>query len=249
MKKVFKWIAIVLLSPVLLFIILAALLYVPPIQNWAVQRVVDYISNGSDMNIQVGHVDMDFPLDLGIDGILITKPHNSPLTTHDSPLTAHDSPLTTHHSPLTTHDSPLQDTIADIRRAVADVRMLPLLNGIVVLNALELHDAKINTIDFIGDFRLRGTIGNLSFSTPGIDLEKMTVELRKPRLSDTDLMVFMSDTAALDTSTTGWRIRFDRFQLAHTQVGIVIDSTALFPDTATHIRAYMSEDRDRKSVV
>ena len=226
MKKVFKWIGIVLLSPVVLFIILAALIYVPPIQNWVVQQVTAYASEASGMNIRVEHVDMDFPLDLGIDGILITKPRLEPQSSDQS---------------LQPSDLSLQDTIADIRRAVADVRLWPLLDGVVVLNALELHDAKLNTIDFIGDFRLLGTIGSLSFSSPGIDLEKMTVELRKPRISDTDLMVFMSDTAALDTSTTGWRIRFDQFRLEHTQVGIVIDSAALFPDTATHIKAYMGK--------
>ena len=36
-KKTFKWITIVLLSPVVLFLVLTALLYVPFIQNWVAQ--------------------------------------------------------------------------------------------------------------------------------------------------------------------------------------------------------------------
>jgi len=39
MKKWFKWLGIAVLTPLLLFIILAALLYLPPVQNWAVQKV------------------------------------------------------------------------------------------------------------------------------------------------------------------------------------------------------------------
>ena len=39
MKKSLKWIGIAVITPILLFIILAVLLYLPPIQNWAVQKV------------------------------------------------------------------------------------------------------------------------------------------------------------------------------------------------------------------
>ena len=135
MKRVFKWIGIVLLSPILLFIILAALLYLPPVQNWVAQKVASYASEQTGMEITVEHVDIDFPLDLGIDGIRVIKPRSSIE----------------------------KDTIADIRRAVADVQFWPLLKGMIVLDALELHDAKLNTLDFIDDMRLQGTIGNLSF--------------------------------------------------------------------------------------
>ncbi len=215
MKKVFKWIGIVLLSPVLLFLILAALLYVPPIQNWVVQKVVAYASEQTGMHISVEHVDMDFPLDLGIDGVLITQPA----------------------------DGQPADTIAHIRRAVADVRLWPLLSGNIILDALELNDAKLNTLDFIGDLRLQGTIGQLSFTSPGIDTGKMTMELRSPRMSNTQLNVFMSDTAAVDTSTVGWHIRFDRFDFEKTCLNIIMDSAAVFNPPATRISAQLHEAR------
>ena len=39
MKKAFWWILGILLSPILLFLILTVLLYLPPVQNWAVDKV------------------------------------------------------------------------------------------------------------------------------------------------------------------------------------------------------------------
>ena len=195
MKKVFKWIAIVLLSPVMLFVVLAALLYVPPIQNWVAQQVVSVVSKKTGMDISLERVDLSFPLDLQVDGVRIVKE---------------------------------RDTIADIRRTIVDVQLLPLLKGNIVLNELRLDDARLNTLDFIDDMRLKGTIGTLSLSSPGIDADALEMELRSPRLSHADLTVFMSDTAAVDTTTTGWHILFDRFDMEQTRLTIVMDSTAVF---------------------
>ena len=228
MRKTFKWIGIVLLSPILLFLILAVLLYLPPIQNWVVQRVASYASEKTGMEITVEHVNIGFPLDLEIDGVKVIAPR----TSNES------------------------DTIADIRKAVADVQFWPLLKGKIVLDALELHDAKLNTLDFIDDMRLQGTIGLLKVERggqneesddgheiAGIDMDKMTIDLRQPRMEDAQLTVFMSDTAAIDTSTVGWHIRFERFDFERTHLGIVMDSAAMFTDSATHIKMYMEQAR------
>ena len=67
MKKAFWWILGILLSPVLLFVILTVLLYLPPVQNWAVDKVAAIASEKTGMDISVGHVKLAFPLDLQID--------------------------------------------------------------------------------------------------------------------------------------------------------------------------------------
>ena len=200
MKKIFKWIGIVLLSPVVLFVVLVALLYVPPIQNWAVQQVASIASKKTGMDISVEHVDLSFPLDLQVDGVRIVKE---------------------------------QDTIADIRSTIVDVKLWPLFSGDIVLNKLRLDDAHINTLDFIGDMRMQGFIGSLSLSSPGIDATALEMELRSPRMKNSDLTVYMSDTAAIDTSTVGWHIRFDRFDFEQTRLRIVMDSTAVFATDAS----------------
>ena len=73
MKKARKWIGVLLLSPVLLFLILAALIYVPPIQNWLVERVAAIASEETGLSISVGHVSISFPLDLEAEDVLVMQ--------------------------------------------------------------------------------------------------------------------------------------------------------------------------------
>ena len=61
MKKALWWILGILLSPVILFLILTALLYFPPFQNWAVDKVAAIASEKTGMQISVDHVDLSFP--------------------------------------------------------------------------------------------------------------------------------------------------------------------------------------------
>ena len=67
MKKAFWWILGILLTPVLLFVVLTLLLYLPPVQNWAVDKVAEVASEKTGMQISVEHVNLSFPLDLSID--------------------------------------------------------------------------------------------------------------------------------------------------------------------------------------
>ena len=60
-----------MLSPVLLFVLLTILIYLPPVQNWLVDKVAAYASEETGMEITVDHVDLSFPLDLGVDGIRV----------------------------------------------------------------------------------------------------------------------------------------------------------------------------------
>ena len=71
MKKAFWWILGILLSPVLLFVLLTILIYLPPVQNWLVDKVAAYASEQTGMEITVDHVDLSFPLDLGVDGVRV----------------------------------------------------------------------------------------------------------------------------------------------------------------------------------
>lgn len=56
-----------MLSPVVLFLVLVGLLYLPPVQNWAIDKVAEVASEKLGMQISVGHVQLSFPLDLVVD--------------------------------------------------------------------------------------------------------------------------------------------------------------------------------------
>ena len=103
MKKVLKWIGIAVLIPILLFMILAVLIYLPPVQNWAVKKVAAIASEKTGMEITVEHVNLEFPLDLGIEGFRAIKQNDSL--------------------------PQIKDTLADVRKMVVDVRLLPLFKN------------------------------------------------------------------------------------------------------------------------
>ena len=73
MKKKLKYIAIGILTAFVVVCALPLLIYVPPIQQWLVQKVAVIASEQTGMQITVEHVDLDFPLDLGIDGVLVRQ--------------------------------------------------------------------------------------------------------------------------------------------------------------------------------
>ena len=64
MKKYVKWTGIVLLSPVVLFILLSILIYLPPVQHFLVSQVTRYATEATGMQIHVGRLSLSFPLDL-----------------------------------------------------------------------------------------------------------------------------------------------------------------------------------------
>ena len=196
MKKVLRWVGIAALTPILLFTILAALLYCPPVQNWAVQQVAAIASEKTGMEITVGHVNLEFPLDLGIDGFRAIKPGD-------------------------THPEQ-KDTLADVGHLVADVQLWPLLQKRVVVNELSLHDARINTDGLISDLQISGELGELWLSSHGIDLDGETVEVNGARLADGRINIALSDTAAVDTtkSDVRWKIMADSLTISQTAVSV-----------------------------
>ena len=65
MKRYAKWAGITVLTPLVLILLLSILLYLPPVQNWAVKQVAAYASESTGMEISVKHVRLVFPLKLG----------------------------------------------------------------------------------------------------------------------------------------------------------------------------------------
>ncbi len=64
MKRYVKWGGIVLMAPIMLFIILCILIYIPPIQNFAVRKATRYAAEATGMDIRIQRISLSFPLDL-----------------------------------------------------------------------------------------------------------------------------------------------------------------------------------------
>ena len=65
-KKALKWLGITVATPIALFLLLAILLYIPPVQNFAVHQVANYLSGNLGMDVRIDKVRLAFPLDLAI---------------------------------------------------------------------------------------------------------------------------------------------------------------------------------------
>ena len=209
MKKVLKWLGIAVLVPILLIVILAVLLYLPPVQNWAVKKVVAIASEKTGLEISIERVSLEFPLDLGIEGFRALHKNDSIVNQ--------------------------TDTIADVRKMVCDVRLLPLFQKRVVIDELSLTDANLNTNGFISDLRVKGCLQELWLSSDGIDLDQETVEVNGARLSEARLDIALSDTAAVDTteSTMKWIVNADSVSILKSSLMIHL------PGDTLNAQAYM----------
>lgn len=188
-RKLFKWLGIALLSPILLFVVLVILLYIPPVQNWLAQRVADYASKQTGMQISVGRISLKFPLDLAVNDFRMLKANDS--------------------------IPRLNDTIADVKQLVVDVRLWPLLGSQVEIDRLDFHDTKVNTDGLIASARVKGNLRHLHVESHGIDLKQQQLRVNTALLTDARVDVSLSDTVPPDTSQsqTKWKILVDELSL------------------------------------
>lgn len=198
-------------APILLFVILAVMLYLPPVQNWLVRHVADYASRQTGMDISVERVKLVFPLDLGVEGFKMIQPNDSL--------------------------PDVKDTIADVGRLVVDVRLSPLFKKKVEIDALELNDVKLNTDGLVHEVRVKGAVGRLYLRSHGVDLGRETVRIDEAVLADAAVDVELSDTVPPDTSATenNWKIAVDRLRVDRTGV------TVHMPGDTLQIAAYLGK--------
>ena len=97
---------------------------------------------------------------------------------------------------------PEGDTIANIGRVDASLSVLPLFKLRAELGGLTINEARLNTLDLISDTQVQGTIGQLSLGSATADISAGTVDVSSLLLSDADLCVLLSDTAAVDTTAS-----------------------------------------------
>lgn len=72
-KKILKWLGVVIVSPVMLFLLLAVLIYIPPVQNFVVHKMADAMSERMDMRFSIESVRLAFPLDLSLHKVMAVE--------------------------------------------------------------------------------------------------------------------------------------------------------------------------------
>jgi len=74
MKRALKIIVRTLLAVVLLLVMLAASLYLPPVQRWAVNRLTAYLEEETGLEVSIGSIHLAFPLDLRLGQLHVAQP-------------------------------------------------------------------------------------------------------------------------------------------------------------------------------
>ena len=65
-RKYGRWVGGLLATPILLFLLLALLVYMPPVQRWLVDMVSKNLSESTGVRVQIKEVRLAFPLDLAV---------------------------------------------------------------------------------------------------------------------------------------------------------------------------------------
>lgn len=202
-RKIWIGAGFTLLAPVVLFVLLAVALYLPPVQNWAVRQVTSWASEKTGMEISVGRVDLSFPLDLRLSQFKAIQPNDTL--------------------------PQVKDTVADVKRLIVDVKLKPLFDKKVVIKTLELNDTKVNTAGFIPSARIKGHLDRFYLSSRAIDLDSQTVDISTALIDQAQVQVALSDTVPPDTAKTPvpWRIHVGQVRIAGSRVTVVMPGDTL----------------------
>lgn len=88
--RILMWLV---LTSVVLFVLLALLIYFPPVQKWAVGEAADWLSEEMNMDVKVENVRLKFPLDLSMGGVLAVQEGDTVLSAEELQLSVQPRPL------------------------------------------------------------------------------------------------------------------------------------------------------------
>lgn len=207
-----KWLKIVvwiLLTPIILFVILMILLYVPPVQNFIRKQATAIASDATGMDISVERIDLRFPLNLLVRGVLVVQPADN--------MVSIDSISTGVHYP---------DTLLSLQSLNVHVQAWPLLKGRVEVDDVTLKQVTVNSANLMEGMQIKGTLGRFFLESHGIDLKKEDAVLNNIELSDTHVEVMLADTttAPADTTATAlnWKVALHTLKLKNVSVDLLM---------------------------
>ncbi len=131
-----RWIAGVLLTPVVLVLLLIGALYLPPVQQWAVNKVCAYASEKTGMDIRLKRIRIKFPLDLDLQEFQATTPPDTVMTLQHVIVDLDLSRIFKGHLGVDALD--LQNGVVDTRDLIATVRVKGKV-GNFHLNSEDIH--------------------------------------------------------------------------------------------------------------
>ncbi len=106
-----------------------------------------------------------------------------------------------------------QDTVLNVEKLTVKIQMKPLFKKQVEVDALELNNADVNTLDIIEGMKLKGKLGKFTLASHGVALSPETATINDIDIKDADIDICMTDTTATDTTASEplyWKILLEK---------------------------------------
>ncbi|MCD8210667.1 MAG: hypothetical protein LUC37_03860 [Prevotella sp.] len=218
-RGIIKGVGITIATLILIPILLGIIVYLPPVQNFAVKKVAAYVSKEMGMKVTLERVRLVFPLDLGVNNFLAVRESDSIKNGID--------------------------TIAEVKNLVLKVKLLPLLKSQVEVDNLDLSGVKLNTLNLLSDVSIKGVLSNLSLKSHGIDLKKEDIIVDESFLKGGNVDIVLSDTAKEDTTETKtlWKIKVKKLDLINT------GATVHLPGDTLQFKAFLGKASARDGYI
>lgn len=199
MRRWFKRILLLCLLPLVLAAIVSVLLYIPPVQDFAVRMASHYAGEATGMKINIGQIRLKFPIDLSVRDVEIIK------------------------------DTIPQDTILSLQKLTVSIRPRPLLNKEVLVEAVDLEGVRVNTGTLIEGIEVKGALGRLYLKADRINLERERAVINEIRLSDTALTLLLSATEEDTTTSepVNWQLVLEKINLDHVSLACQMPDDSL----------------------
>lgn len=201
-KKAVRWAIVLVLTPIILFLLVAVALYLPPVQDWAVKRAAAYASEQMQMDISIEQLRLKFPIRFKAESILATK----------------------------TIDGAQTDTIARLASATVNIRLLPLIGGNVVIDEFDMRNAAFFTSDLVDAARVKGRLAQLTLSSRGINLMESLANIDEVALKNGFVSVALPDSVPPDTTKSEpsiWQVAVGKVKIENVGVDFRMNSDTL----------------------
>ena len=198
-----KWIKILswfFLIPIGLILLVSILLYIPPIQDFAVRKAAEYATEATGMKIGIKKIRLDFPLNFTIDGVEILS------------------------------DAAGTDTILAMKHLGISIKPLPLLKQEVLVKSVDLQSAKVNTGNLIDGLEVKGMVGRFYLVADRVKLGEQKAVVNNARLEDSAITLLMGEPAEEDTTASepvNWNIGLEYVGLENVSFALQMPSDTL----------------------
>ena len=172
--RLLKGVAWTIAAPFLLFLLLTFVVYMPPVQQWAVQKACLWLSDEMDMDASVDRVRLCFPLDLHMDNLTVRQ---------------------------RTDSTGMGRMSLKAQSIGVSVRFAPLLEGQIETDGVSLKQVEMNTGGLIEALTVKGRVGRLWLDAHSINLKNGFARINHIALTDADLHLALADSVPEDTTT------------------------------------------------